>query len=75
MSGELTVCSWVEIGEGCPINVEVGGSGVAFVRCGPNNQDAFEFHVAWDALRELVRLGGQALQEMDAIYASTEAGT
>ena len=72
VDGELTVSSWVEIGEGCPINVEVGGSGVAYVRCGRETENAFEFHLALDALREFVRRGGEALQEMDAIYAREE---
>jgi hypothetical protein len=72
--GCLAVNSWVEIRDGCPIRFEVGGSGVAFVRCGRNPRESFQFTLDSEALREFVRLGADTLREMDAIFASEEAG-
>ncbi len=73
MHGDLTVGSWVEIHEGCPIRFEIGGSGVAFVLCGPDPQDTFQFTLEAEVLREFVRLGADTLREMDAISEREEA--
>lgn len=72
MYGKLSVSSWVAIREGCPISYEVLGSGTAHVLCG-DPADAFEFEVDAEALRELVRLGAEALHEMDARYTREQA--
>jgi hypothetical protein len=72
MNGQLTVSSWVDIQDGCPINFAVGGSGVVFVTCG-DGAEGFEFHLSSEALRDFVRLGGEALREMDTIHAGEEA--
>lgn len=76
MTGHLTVMSWVDIGDGCPIRFDISGSGKAKALCGPNPRDGFEFTFDSEALREFLRLGAEALHEMDAIHArerTTEA--
>jgi hypothetical protein len=41
------------------------------VLCG--KPQAFEFEIDSEALRELLRLGGEALREMDALHAQEQA--
>lgn len=62
MGQNVVVNSWVSIEEGCPISCEVYGSGAARVLCG----DGFEVEIDSEALRELVRVGSEALRDMDA---------
>ena len=73
MDGNLTVSSWVAIREGCPISYEVSGSGGAYVTCG-GPRDGFEFEIDSEALRDLVRLGDEALRDMDARFAREQEG-
>ena len=67
----MTVSSWVAIQDGCPISYDVLGSGVAHVWCG-SPTDGFELQIDSEALRELVRLGADALREMDARHAKEQ---
>ena len=67
MEGTCTVSSWVTMRDGCPIMFSVGGSGLAFCTIGDEN---FEFQIEPEALRDMVRLGAEALDEMDALYAN-----
>ncbi len=69
----LTVSSWVAIGEGCPMSFEILGSGETHFLCGTAT-DGFEFNFEADALREFLKLGAQALAQMDARYAKEHAG-
>ncbi|HEV8558239.1 MAG TPA: hypothetical protein VGR06_17850 [Actinophytocola sp.] len=68
-SSGLVVGSWVDIGDGRPIRFEVGGSGVVYVTCGRNSEESFQLSFDPEALREFLRLGSDALREMDAIHA------
>jgi hypothetical protein len=72
MSNSLVIGTWVEIRDGCPIQFEVGGSGVAFVHCGTHPDDCFRFTLDSEALRDFVGRGTEALREMDAMYAREE---
>lgn len=74
MYSSVAVGSWVDIHDGCPIRFEVCGSGVAFVTCGPETADNFQFMLESEALREFLRVGCEALREMDALHTREEAG-
>ena len=63
----LTVGSFVEIRDGCPLRFEIGGSGMVFVECGTPDE-SFNFNMESEALRKFLRLGTKALREMDAQY-------
>ena len=73
MYNNVTVSSWVEIGDGCTIRFEVGGSGLVCVTCGGSGSDGFEFAFGSEALREFLRLGADAMRQMDATYAQEQA--
>jgi hypothetical protein len=68
MNRRVTVNSLIALRDGCPISYEVGGSGSAWVRLG-TERDGVAFDVESEALRELVRVGTEALTQMDAQYA------
>lgn len=60
----LVVSSYVIIKEGCPIAISVDGPDRAQITCGWMPSEAFEFVVQREALRALVEVGTDALQEM-----------
>jgi hypothetical protein len=70
--GKLAVNSWVAIREGCPMSYYVKGSAETDFRCG-GERDGFEFAFEAEALREFLRIGTEALQDMDARFAREEA--
>ena len=72
--GTVKVSSWVAIHDGCPISYEICGSAGTRVQCG-KEADGFEFEIDSEALRELLRLGDEALREMDAIHEKEQAAT
>ncbi len=71
MFEKLAVNSWVAIREGCPMSYYVKGSAETDFRCG-GERDGFEFAFEAEALREFLRLGTEALQDMDARFAREE---
>jgi hypothetical protein len=73
MFGNLKVNSWVSISKGCPMSYGVSDSAEVNFLCG-SLRDGFEFAFDADALREFLKLGGEALQKMDALHAEEEAG-
>jgi hypothetical protein len=71
VGGLCTVTSWVNVRDGCPISFSVGGSGLAFFMVGDSDgNESFEFQFESEVLRKLLRLGTEALSEMDSLYAS-----
>jgi hypothetical protein len=72
MYGDLTVSSWVMIGEDCPLRFEIGGSGSVTVLCG-DGADGFEFTLHSEALRRFLESGADALREMDEMCDREEA--
>jgi hypothetical protein len=67
--GAALVQSYVIINEGCPLAISAEGTDHVQIRCGESPGDAFEIVVQHQALRALVELGVDALQEIDAISA------
>lgn len=65
-SNPVTVSTYVIVQESCPLTFDVMGGGQVEVTCG-SPRDGFQFVVATEALREFVKLGSQALDEMDAL--------
>lgn len=63
MYADLKVSTWVAIRRGCPISAEVHGDDDIVILCG-SNSDGFEFTVDNETLRELVRVGTSALEEV-----------
>jgi hypothetical protein len=72
MTDLLDVSSCVIVREGCPISHTVIGSAETEFLCG-NHSDGFAFTFEAEALREFLRLGTEALREMDAQFAQEEA--
>jgi hypothetical protein len=72
MSSAVSFSSLVALRDGCRIAYEVGGSGTVWFRVG-TPEDGLEFDFESEALREFVRLGAEALTEMDARYTEEEA--
>lgn len=72
MSSTVSFSSLVAMRDGCRIAYEVGGSGQAWFQVG-SPDDGLEFDIESEALREFVRLGTEALTEMDARYAKEQA--
>lgn len=62
----LLVSSYVIIKEGCPLAISVDGADQVQITCGWVPSDAFEFVMQREALRALVELGTDALEQMDA---------
>jgi|GraSoiStandDraft_50_1057286.scaffolds.fasta_scaffold1567799_1 hypothetical protein len=69
---DVTVTSWVRVDTGCPIRAEVIGSAETEFTCG-RRPGEFEFIMEADALREFLKVGTTALEEMDALFAQEEA--
>lgn len=72
MSYAVSFSSLVALQDGCRISYEVGGSGTAWFQIG-TPEDGLQFDFESEALREFVRLGTEALGEMDARYAQEQA--
>jgi hypothetical protein len=72
MSANLKVSSWVGIRQGCPIRYRVNASDDVEFAVG-GIRECFEFVFDAEALREFLRLGAEALQEMEARQAQEEA--
>jgi len=68
----LVVQSYVIINEGCPLAISTEGTDHVRIRCGGSTGDAFEIVVQYGALRALVELGVDALQEVDAVGADCQ---
>jgi hypothetical protein len=69
----LFVNAYVIIKEGCPLAVSVQSSDQAEIVAGwPPNQ-SFDFVIHREALRALVELGTDALEQMDAALAADES--
>lgn len=72
MYGDLTVSSWVRVDTGCPVRYDVLGSAEAQFVVGRAPVE-FEFVMEADALREFLKIGTEALNTMDALFAQEEA--
>jgi hypothetical protein len=64
MITDLKVSSWVAIRRGCPISYRVHADDDIEILCG-STRDGFEFTVDAETLREIVRVGTSALDEVD----------
>jgi hypothetical protein len=60
----LVVQSYVVINKGCPLAITAEGTDHALIRCGGAPGESFELVVEHDALRALVELGTDALEEI-----------
>jgi uncharacterized protein (UPF0548 family) len=65
LGANLVVSSYVIVREGCPVAISVDGPDQAQITCGTIPTDAFEFVLQREALRAIVELGVDALEEMD----------
>jgi len=63
----LLVSSCVMIREGCPVEMNVDNDNQVQVTCGTVGVDAFEFVLQREALRAIVELGVDALEEIDRL--------
>lgn len=63
----LIVSSCVVIREGCPVAMSIDSTDQVQVTCGTIGVDAFEFVLQREALRALVELGTDALEEIDRV--------
>jgi len=70
----LIVQSYVIIDEGCPLAITTEGTNHVLIRCGGGSSDAFEIVVHPQALRALVELGNDALQEINKPGPADSAG-
>jgi hypothetical protein len=57
----------VVVREGCPIAMSIDNDDQVQVTCGTVGVDAFEFVLQREALRAIVELGTDALEEMDGL--------
>lgn len=64
INGNISTSSWVVIHEGCPISLDIVGDEVHAL-CGTSPRHGFEFVIQAEPLREFVRLGTDALREID----------
>jgi hypothetical protein len=71
MSYAVSFSSLVALRDGCHISYEVGGSATVWFQVGTLD-DGLQFDFESEALREFVRLGTEALSEMDAQYAQEQ---
>ncbi len=69
----LLVKSYIVINEGCPLTITREGPDHMLIRCGGAGDEPFEIVVQHEALRALVELGTDALQEIDAQNPTTLA--
>lgn len=67
LGANLIVSSYVVIREGCPVAMSVDNSDQVQFTCGTIAVDAFEFVMHREALRAIVELGTDALEEMDRL--------
>lgn len=67
LGSPLVVQSYVVINQGCPLAITAEGTDHALIRCGGGSPgEAFELVVQHEALRALVELGTDVLQQIDA---------
>jgi len=64
--------TWADLSEECPLRFEVSGSNHVSLLFGQDTS-AGELVFDLDAIHELVRLGAEAAEEMEARYAREEA--
>lgn len=67
LGATLTVGAYVVIRQGCPIAVSIDNHDQVQITCGTIGVDAFEFVTEVDALRAIVELGLDALEEIDRV--------
>ena len=60
----LTVGAYVVIRHGCPIAITIDNADQVQITCGTIGVDAFEFVMETEALRAVVELGIDALEEI-----------
>ena len=66
MDRSLVVSSYVVIQEGCPLAVSTEGTDHVQIVCGWPPHDSFEIVLQRQALRALVEIGIEALEQLDA---------
>jgi hypothetical protein len=67
LGATLTVGAYVVIRRGCPIAVSIDNHDQVQITCGTIGVDAFEFVLEIDALRAIVELGLDAIEEIERI--------
>jgi len=72
MFGNLAVNSWVSVGAGRPVTHQVSGSGEVEFQWG-TKREGFGMGFESEALREFVKQGTAALQEMDTRFAQEQS--
>ena len=63
----LTVGAYVVIRHGCPIAISIDNVDQVQITCGTIGVDAFEFVLETEALRAIVELGLDVLEEIDRL--------
>ncbi len=63
----LTVGAYVVIRQGCPIAISIDNADQVQITCGTIGVDAFEFVLETEALRAIVELGTDALEEIERL--------
>lgn len=73
MFGEsLNVSAYVTVDQGCPVAISVQDPERVEIVCGWSPRHSFEWAMHREALRALVELGTDALEQMDAALAADE---
>lgn len=76
MLGEsLHVSAYVIVDQGCPVAISVHDPERVEIICGWLPSPSFEWAMHREALRALVQLGTDALEQMDAALAADEAAS
>lgn len=76
MFGEgLSVNAYVVVDQGCPVAISVRGPEQVEIVCGWSPRHSFDWAMHREALRALVQLGTDALEQMDAALAADEAAS
>lgn len=74
MFGEsLSVSAYVTVDQGCPVAISVQDPERVEIVCGWAPRHSFEWAMHREALRALVQLGADALEQMDAAAAEDES--
>lgn len=74
MLGEmLTVNAYVVVNQGCPVAMSVLSPDQVEIVCGAPRSQSFDWVMHREALRALVQLGTEALEQMDAALSAGEA--
>lgn len=70
----LVIQSYIVINNGCPLTIADEGTDHVAIRCGGSNGESFEIVIEHNALRALVKLGEDKLEDIDPPGEDTSPG-